>query len=119
MTIAGATSQAVVMRLHQIAFLIIFCYLLKSLLQGASLCLHFHQGEAYCINLTHVLANNMSSSGAEIYYEPTGCNCDGTSYSKSSINAAASKALELASQGQTLGTMLFLLRAATSMLTLA
>lgn len=39
----------------------------------------------------------------EIYYEPTGCNCDGTSYSQTDINAAASQALSLASQGQTLG----------------
>lgn len=50
----------------------------------------------------------MSSSGAEIYYEPTGCNCDGTSYSRDSINAAATKALQLASQGQTLGNHILL-----------
>lgn len=43
------------------------------------------------------------SSSPEIYYEPTGCDCDGTSYSKEAINAAAAKALELASQGQTIG----------------
>ena len=43
------------------------------------------------------------SSGAEIYYEPSGCNCNGTSYTKQDINTAASRALELASQGQTLG----------------
>ncbi|MCJ1416056.1 hypothetical protein MMC32_002391 [Xylographa parallela] len=40
---------------------------------------------------------------AEIYYEPSGCNCAGTDYAKADINAAANKALELASQGQTLG----------------
>ncbi|MCJ1247218.1 hypothetical protein MMC30_004432 [Trapelia coarctata] len=40
---------------------------------------------------------------AEIYYEPTGCDCDGKGYSQADINAAATKALELASQGQTLG----------------
>jgi len=43
------------------------------------------------------------SSGAEIYYEPSGCNCNGTSYTKQDINTAASRALELASEGQTLG----------------
>ncbi|KAI9841771.1 MAG: hypothetical protein M1830_007841 [Pleopsidium flavum] len=40
---------------------------------------------------------------AEIYYEPTGCNCDGTDYTRDDINAAATKALSLASQGQTIG----------------
>ncbi|MCJ1405399.1 hypothetical protein MMC11_008627 [Xylographa trunciseda] len=40
---------------------------------------------------------------AEIYYEPSGCNCDGKDYAEADINAAATKALELASQGQTLG----------------
>ena len=59
---------------------------------------------------------------AEIYYEPTGCNCDGTNcrlcggnnvleltivpgteYAQADINAAAIRALELASEGQTLG----------------
>ncbi|MCJ1382923.1 hypothetical protein MMC17_006036 [Xylographa soralifera] len=57
---------------------------------------------------------------AEIYYEPSGCNCagiclishpmymnfiytnKGTDYAKADINTAANKALELASQGQTL-----------------
>ena len=43
-------------------------------------------------------------SGVEITYEPSGCNCGGkTQYTKADINNAASKALELASQGQTLG----------------
>lgn len=90
------------MQLIQVLFLISGLLLLNSIFQGASLCLHLHQGGSYCINLTHVAAN-MSSSTADIYYEPSGCNCDGTSYSRAAINAAASKALELASQGQTLG----------------
>ncbi|KAL9089463.1 MAG: hypothetical protein Q9165_005784 [Trypethelium subeluteriae] len=43
-------------------------------------------------------------SGVEIFYEPSGCNCGGKSqYSKADINNAATKALELASQSQTLG----------------
>jgi len=46
------------------------------------------------------------SNGADITYEPSGCNCDGTSYTKAAINAAATKALQLASQGQTLGKSL-------------
>ncbi|KAI9835761.1 MAG: hypothetical protein M1819_001940 [Sarea resinae] len=40
---------------------------------------------------------------AEIQYEPSGCNCDGTDYTKTDIQNAASKALQLASQGQTIG----------------
>ncbi|KIK70135.1 hypothetical protein GYMLUDRAFT_53238 [Collybiopsis luxurians FD-317 M1] len=41
---------------------------------------------------------------ATIYYEPTGCNCDNrTTYSQDDINAAATRALQLASEGQTLG----------------
>ena len=44
------------------------------------------------------------SGNAEITYEPSGCNCDGTSYSKQDINTAATKALQLASQGKTEGT---------------
>lgn len=42
-------------------------------------------------------------SGVQIAYEPTGCNCDGTSYSKQAINAACAEALKLASQKKTLG----------------
>lgn len=45
----------------------------------------------------------MSTNSVQIYYEPSGCNCDGTSYSEASINAAAIKALQLASQKKTLG----------------
>ncbi|MCJ1374006.1 hypothetical protein MMC20_005236 [Loxospora ochrophaea] len=41
---------------------------------------------------------------AEISYEPTSCNCDGKDYTKADINGAATKALSLASEGQTLGT---------------
>jgi len=48
----------------------------------------------------------MPSNSIEIYYEPSGCNCDGTSYSRDSINAAAAKALELASAGKTLGVFI-------------
>lgn len=62
-----------------------------------------------------------SSTMATILYEPSGCNCDGLSqahrpsndsesnqtlgkvYSKVDINTAATKALELAAEGQTLG----------------
>ena len=45
-------------------------------------------------------------SKAEIFYEPSGCNCGGKSdYTKADINNAASKALELASQGSTLGIL--------------
>ena len=46
---------------------------------------------------------NMSTNNVQIFYEPTGCNCDGTSYTQASINAAATKALQLASQKKTLG----------------
>ncbi|KAJ9619212.1 hypothetical protein H2203_008541 [Taxawa tesnikishii (nom. ined.)] len=42
-------------------------------------------------------------SGVEIYYEPTGCNCDGTAYNRSDINTAATEALRLASEGRTVG----------------
>lgn len=42
-------------------------------------------------------------SDTTIYYEPSGCDCDGTEYTRADINAAATKALELASQGHTLG----------------
>jgi len=42
-------------------------------------------------------------SSAYISYEPTGCDCDGTEYTRNDINVAANKALQLASQGQTLG----------------
>ncbi|KAF2139190.1 uncharacterized protein K452DRAFT_300733 [Aplosporella prunicola CBS 121167] len=42
-------------------------------------------------------------SGATIYYEPTVCNCDGTDYSQSDINVAASEALRMAKAGKTLG----------------
>lgn len=45
----------------------------------------------------------MSSQNVQIFYEPSGCNCDGTAYTRAEINAAASKALELAGQNQTLG----------------
>jgi len=41
---------------------------------------------------------------ATIYYEPTGCNCDNKSdYDQAAINAACTQALQLASEGQTLG----------------
>ncbi|PMD18345.1 Ribonuclease/ribotoxin [Hyaloscypha hepaticicola] len=41
---------------------------------------------------------------ATIYYEPEGCNCDNkTEYDRATINAACTQALNLASQGQTLG----------------
>ncbi|KAA6411977.1 MAG: guanyl-specific ribonuclease F1 [Lasallia pustulata] len=40
---------------------------------------------------------------AEIYYEPSGCDCDGTEYTNDDINNAATAALKLASEGQTLG----------------
>ncbi|MCJ1305361.1 hypothetical protein MMC08_008175 [Hypocenomyce scalaris] len=40
---------------------------------------------------------------AEIIYEPSGCNCNGTGYNKEDINNAATKALQLTSEGQTLG----------------
>ncbi|KAJ9256537.1 hypothetical protein DTO271D3_6736 [Paecilomyces variotii] len=40
---------------------------------------------------------------AEIYYLPSGCNCDGTGYTRTDIQNAADKALSLASQHQTLG----------------
>ncbi|KAL1967823.1 hypothetical protein VTN77DRAFT_2512 [Rasamsonia byssochlamydoides] len=40
---------------------------------------------------------------AEIYYLPSGCNCDGTGYTRTDILNAAEKALSLASQGQTVG----------------
>ena len=37
-------------------------------------------------------------------YEPSGCNCDNkTSYDKDQINAACTQALQLASEGKTLG----------------
>jgi hypothetical protein len=37
-------------------------------------------------------------------YEPEGCNCDNkTEYDRATINAACTQALNLASQGQTLG----------------
>ncbi|KZV81253.1 Ribonuclease/ribotoxin, partial [Exidia glandulosa HHB12029] len=39
----------------------------------------------------------------QILYEPSGCNCDGTEYTRADIAAAAKKALELASEGKTLG----------------
>ncbi|KAI9741308.1 MAG: hypothetical protein M1834_003025 [Cirrosporium novae-zelandiae] len=42
-------------------------------------------------------------SGVTIYYEPSGCNCDGTDYTRTDINNAATKALSLASEGKTLG----------------
>jgi hypothetical protein len=45
----------------------------------------------------------MSSSTAEIYYLPSGCDCDGTNYSQSAIEAACQKALTLASEKKTEG----------------
>ncbi|KAH7869419.1 Ribonuclease/ribotoxin [Lentinula edodes] len=45
----------------------------------------------------------MSSTGITIFYEPSGCNCDGTAYTEADINAAGAKALQLASEKKTLG----------------
>lgn len=96
---------ASIMKLYHITYLLVLAYLLKCLLEGASLCLHFHTGADYCINLTHTPATaNVSSCSPSIYYEPTGCDCNGTTYTRSSINAAAIEALRLASQGETTGT---------------
>jgi hypothetical protein len=46
---------------------------------------------------------NMSSDDVTIYYAPSGCNCGRDDYSKDDITAAATAALQLASQGQTVG----------------
>ncbi|OCL03629.1 hypothetical protein AOQ84DRAFT_302460 [Glonium stellatum] len=46
----------------------------------------------------------MASSSAQIFYLPTGCNCDNkTSYGQSEIKSAALEALSLASQKRTVG----------------
>lgn len=45
----------------------------------------------------------MSSSTAEISYLPTGCDCDGTSYTQAAIETACQEALTLASQKKTEG----------------
>ncbi|KAE9407764.1 Ribonuclease/ribotoxin [Gymnopus androsaceus JB14] len=45
----------------------------------------------------------MSDSNVVLYYEPTGCNCDGTQYTQADINAAGAKALQLASEKKTVG----------------
>jgi len=42
-------------------------------------------------------------SGVEIYFLPSGCNCDGVGYTRADIQNAAEAALALASQGETLG----------------
>jgi len=40
---------------------------------------------------------------ATIYYEPSGCNCDGQDYTSEDISNAANAALKLASEGKTSG----------------
>ena len=45
----------------------------------------------------------MSSDEPTIYFEPSGCNCGRDNYSQADIDAACKAALQLASQGQTVG----------------
>lgn len=47
--------------------------------------------------------SSSAANSAEIFYLPSGCDCDGTDYSQSSIEAACQEALVLASQGRTEG----------------
>jgi hypothetical protein len=50
------------------------------------------------------LATPASLTTSNLDYEPSGCNCDNkTTYDQSAINTACTQALNLASQGKTIG----------------